>query len=412
MQNDTEGTLPLSDEDGRDERISPVEVEAAKARPPSRHKRLWQVGIALATVLAVLVVFRGVYAPRQAPVSPAPTERPAPLPPLALFASNVNFGAMIINNKLFEKQPVLLPVPQDTYTVTLAASPFHPIMCHVSHLRAPEPDIGPDQHCQLESGITGVPTMTRNGITGSPTFIISILLGLDDLPPEQQAAVRSTIIAQVFTLRQQTTVPVGDYYAAAVDQKGSITSQRATRPLQAEVSLVPPRGMVNNGYFCGNDLACAGPIDPVFFPTSPAREWLLQVNAAIRWRFTTSAGQVMGEAAYGFLNSTYRYFSYDATNGWQLDEAATQMFEPPDELSNDNCAAGANILQSLIQGGISYNYDRPSIGGCFVTVDNGQTSQRQLLWRFGVLLAVDQPAHISFPTLPLAPKQEVDAVGG
>jgi hypothetical protein len=309
---------------------------------------------------------------------------------------------------------VLLPITQDDYTVALTASPFHPVTCHISHLRSTEPDTNADQHCQLTPGITGAPTITLNGITGSPTFIISLVLGLNDLPPDQQAAVHSVIASQVFTLRQQTTVPTGDYYATAVDQNGTITSQRATRPLQAEASLVPPSGIRSVGpYFCDSDVACPGPTVPGFFPSTSARDWLLQINAAVRWRFTTSAGQVVGEAAYGFSSPVYRYFSYDATNGWQLDEAASQMLETPDELGNDNCVAGAGVLQSLMQGSGGFGINLPvSIEGCFVTVDNGATSQRQLLWRFGVLLAVDQAAHTSFPNLPIAPKQEIDIIGG
>jgi hypothetical protein len=321
---------------------------------------------------------------------------------------------MIINNKLFPKQPVLLPITQDDYTVALTASPFHPVTCHISHLHSGEPDAGPDQHCQIASGITGIPTLTLNGISGSPTYIISLVLGLNDLPPEQQAAVRSTILAQSFTLHQQTTVPVGDYYAAAVDQNGNITSQRATRPLQAEISLVSPSGIRNVGpYFCDNDVACPGPTEPGFFPSTSSRDWLLEINAAVRWRFTTSAGQVVDEAAYGFSSLVYRYFSYDTTNGWHLDVAASQMFETPDELGNDNCIAGAGILQSQLQGSSGYSFDFPSsIEGCFVKINNGTASQERLLWRFGVLLAADQAAHTSFPNLPIAPKQEIDIIGG
>jgi hypothetical protein len=412
MQHDTEDNLPLADNDALAERLPLVEVEALEDHPPSRRKRLAQVGMVLAVALAVFLVFHGALLPSQPP-APTPIPRPTFPPPLALFTSNVNFGAMVINNRAFARQPVLLPITQESYTVTLAASPFRPVTCHISHLSASASDVQSDQRCTVESGSLGLPQMTLNGVTGTPDLVISIALGLDDLPPEQQAAVRAIITSQAFNLRQQTTVPTGDYYAVARNQDGSITSRRATRPLQAELSLVSP--LPGQGpTFCGDNVVCPGISDPRVFLSLSGREWLVQVAAALQWRFTTSSGQVMGAATFSFSFGRFRYLSYDEASGWQVDQAASQQIEPQDELDNDNCQAGGDVLQALDQGsGVGYNYDgNTTVEGCLLTIDNGASGQAQLLWRFGVLLAVDQAAHTSFPSLPLAPKDEVAAVGG
>jgi hypothetical protein len=412
MEHEQEDQMPSSDDEQVADNLPLVEVEALEGRLPSRRKRMMQLSLALGAVMAALVVFRGVFLVVQPP-APAPTSNP-PLPPLALFASNVTFGAMQINGRTFAKPPVLIPVPQDAYSVTLAALPFRPVTCHITNLHLPEPDIGSDAHCQIAKGSFG--SLTLNGITGTPTFLISISLGLDDLPPDQQATARSVIGAQVFSLHQQTTVPAGDYYATAVDQSGSITSQRATRPLQAEASLVSRAGLQGKEPFsCRNDLVCAGPVDPRFLtPSSGKHDWLVQIVSALHWRFTTDTGQVMGEATYLFYSSTYRYLSYDAVNGWMVDEVASQILAGQNELGNANCQAGIEVSQSLPQGtGVGFNYNSDSsIQGCFLLLGGGSTGQGQLLWRFGVLLAVDQQAHSSFPTLPLAPKQEIAAVEG
>ncbi len=412
MQQDTEDDLPLSGEDMPGENLPLVEVEELEPRPPSRRKRLGQVGMGLAAVLAVFLVFHGVLPPGKPP-APAPTPRPTLVPSLALFASNVNFGAMVINNRAYPKQPVLLPITQDMYTVTLAAAPFRSVTCRFDKLRTTEPDTGFDPRCQVQAGDLGIPTMTLNGVTGSPTMLIGIALGLEDLPPDQQAAVRSIITSQVFTLHQQTTVPTGDYYAAAVDQNGKITSRRATRPLQAELSLVSPLGIPGNAsLLCKSDLTCPGPVPLQFSPAPPADGWLIGIATAVRWRFTTSGGQVMGEATYLSFSIVYRYLTYGATSGWRLDEITARMIAEQNELGNQDCVAGGNILETLRQDrGFSYQVGT-SIEGCILTLNTGAASQETFLWRFGVLLAVDQAAHLAFPALPVAPKDEVTAAGG
>lgn len=207
------------------------------------------------------------------------------------------------------------------------------------------------------------------------------------------AAVLAVVL--VFTRHQQTTVPTGDYYAVAADQNGKITSRRATRPLQAELRLVSPEGISDHDPpVCESGLICPGPLVFQFSPAPPADGWLIEIASAVRWRFTTSSGQVMGEATYLSLVSAYRYLTYGATSGWRVDEITNQMIMGQNELGNQDCVAGGNILETLRQDrGFSYQVGT-SIEGCILTINNGAASQEALLWRFGVLLAVDQAAPI------------------
>jgi hypothetical protein len=49
--------------------------------------------------------------------------------------------------------------------------------------------------------------------------------------------------------------------------------------------------------------------------------------------------------------------------------------------------------------------------GCQLVGQHAQTDQATFLWRFGVLLAADPPAHRLLPALPLARPADTTAVG-
>jgi hypothetical protein len=50
--------------------------------------------------------------------------------------------------------------------------------------------------------------------------------------------------------------------------------------------------------------------------------------------------------------------------------------------------------------------------GCELALQTAQGANAgHFVWRFGVLLAADRPAHTLLPSLPLAPASELAAVG-
>jgi hypothetical protein len=73
----------------------------------------------------------------------------------------------------------------------------------------------------------------------------------------------------------------------------------------------------------------------------------------------------------------------------------------------------ARAAQQLHGGGWDSVIDvNHGVEGCALDLLQNQLVIGRFLWRFGVLLATNDQAHKALPALPVAPPDEIAAVGG
>ncbi len=253
----------------------------------------------------------------------------------------------------------------------------------------------------------------------------------DDLPTDLRNAAENALWAKLATSRT-FPVPAGDYYTTGTTTTGRITSARAAVALQATLALARPTTALTG--YCLN-LSCAGqPIVPDQGGAAPpSGTWLVQDAVISDWRFTTQGGALVATSPSQFAgNLVEAGLTYSATAGWSVSDSAfgPSITDLQAQLLSGSCNDGFNVLQTLISSssfaGLNLTYGQSaapgSTDGCAMSVEGpndnplGPTSSNKkyghYIWRWGVLLAADAQARALFPSLPVAPKSEITAVGG
>jgi hypothetical protein len=253
-------------------------------------------------------------------------------------------------------------------------------------------------------------------------MLITINVTADDLPPDQWDQVTS-LLTQTLTSQQETTVPQGQYVATSASPDGSVTSQRASEPLQARAFIAPGIPSLQLASACSEPIcpAVLSPYTPSFsLPASPL--WAVEVPMGLRWRFTSASGQVVGEVSFLAERFLAVFLSYDQKVGWQVlqQEVVPGYDTLQNQFSAVFCSAGFQLLSSLQQSNsfLEIEHDH-GIAGCEVSLQQITTAQPittldlgHFVWRFGALLAADDKAHALLPSLPIASPEEIAAVGG
>ncbi len=408
-ERDDPASSPSEDRPGSD--LPLIDLDTLLNRPPSRRKRLAQLGLLLAAALVALVIFWESIVPNK----PATFQsRPVTLTPVLLVLSNVNYGRVTINGV---QQPGQVPLlvglraePSYAFDITLDAPPFLPVSCHARFSDSGFADS--DNHCRAVPN-TQANSMIINGATVLPAFEVQFSLTLNDLPPEQQNNVVATL-NQALTYRQDMTVPAGSYFATGVASSGKITSQRASAPLRASASVapfVPQQDPSSDG--------CSGFICPAGFETQTASAlsgflWDISVTVAVHWRFRGASGTVVSDVQFQPANAIRLFLAYDRMGGWSVSPSLPPvgLGSIDDQLTSTFCATGQNILTQTVKTGSvggGPDHDRGA-AGCELILDVNGIDQGLYLWRFGVLLAADARARAAHPELPVAPPAEIAAV--
>ncbi len=393
---------------------APIDQEPEGPRSPLPRKRVIHIALALVAIVVVAVTFRGVITPTSPPpgaASSAATDLRPSLPPLTLVNSNINFGVVTVNGEQ-ARGPVPLffsPPRDDLYTLVITAPPFEAKACAVKFIGgAPLSIFGGD--CFINSG--DFPTLTANGLTATPAYVVTIEFRGDDLPQDQQDQI-NTLLTGSITAQQTTTVPAGSYIATRLNDDGTIISRRTSVPLKASASLRASDQVGSFGIGCGALICSTGGGLLGDYPLT-GQVWAISVSVALRWRFTTSGGDVLGDVSFPATQVVSTLLTYTTDTGWGLSSQSlpSGQFSPEDGLGNLDCATGALDTQQQLQGA-SFSVSWPvvkGIEGCLISIQPvGSVSRGTLLWRFGVLLAVNDEAHALLPRLPIAPPAEVAA---
>jgi hypothetical protein len=390
------------------------QIDLGPQGPPSRRKRATQVGLVLIAVVAVALLLRNVIAPSSLPGGPALAPQPTTPPPGALITSNINFGTVSINGQQQRGPLPIFFVPHNTtYTVTIDAPPFQPVSCTmiftVAGLHGPNSN---SQDCSM--GSESAMTVTLNGVTRTPAYVVEIDFSAGDLPPDQLSQINA-LLAQSAAAQQTTTVPAGSYIATRLNTDHTITSRRVTTSLRGTAFQVASTSFGLYPFPCVG-LICRTGTSPDRLSAFAGKVWVVGVPVALRWRFTTSAGRVLGDVSFPGSSEQEALLAYSSDTGWSLSpQFASGPLNAGDTVGALDCNTGTMVAQQQVQimnGGFSV-YSGQGIEGCQINlVDSAGTQRGAFIWRFGVLLAANDAAHRLLPNLPIAPAAEVKAVQG
>ena len=409
---EVEASTPLLPEQQQASDLLQIDLEPPHL--PSRRKRATQLGIVLAAVVVVALLLRNVIAPSSLPGGPALAPQLPTAPPTALIASNINFGTVSINGQRQRGPLPIFFVPRSTtYTITIDAPPFQPVSCTVIFTVAGQQ--GPNSNSQdCSMGSESAMTITLNGVTRTPAYVLEIDFSASDLPPDQLSQINA-LLAQSAAAQQTTTVPAGSYIATRLNADNTITSRRVTTSLRGTAFQVASAHFGAYGFSCVG-LICRTGTSPDRLSAFAGKVWVVGVPVALRWRFATSAGQVLGDVSYQVANMVETLLAYAPDSGWSVSpQFVSGPLNAGDTIGALDCSTGTMVAQQQVQImslGLSV-YSGQGIEGCQVSLqDTAGTKRGAFIWRFGVLLAADDAGHRLAPNLPVAPAAEVKAVQG
>lgn len=390
---DTPEIEPLSDK-----HLSLIELDGLLNYPPSWRKRLLYSGLVIAALaVALTALWRAL-----PPASNGPLVT-------GLLESNVSYGMVTVNG-----QPQSAPPPlrimlhtNTANTITLNAPPFFSQTCHLTSLKT----LDNQEHCSLSLG--PLDAMQVNNGSVRPDALISIALTASDLPPEARYEAVDAI-DRAITTPQQTVVPAGSYFAGSISPTQAITIQRASAPLTASALFTSDNISSPFAYspYCDTAI-CPWFLDPRQGAIPSGQFWSVIFSTSLRWVFSGALdGSGSAVTMPGDL-SVQLLLSYHDATGWQVSQQGASGSEV-EQLNRSVCTAGVTMLSIQIAEqaqNIQIAHDA-GIEGCELLARPDQGQQGLFLWRFGVLLAADDGAHAMQPALPIAPPDEIAAVGG
>jgi len=425
---------PEEDEPGEDD----------SEMPPSRRKPRPFVIIGV-IVLIVVIVGGGFFAARTfggGLLTSAATPTPTVVPGANLFyiTTNPAWGTVSIDGHHVSHQPALgqapLQISPGSHTITWNAPPFPVQRCFVNILSQAE---GGPGACNTNESTTVV--AGKNA--GQQAFVISFSATSANLSISQRASLTQAVKAYLTTFQASATVQPGEVYASAQAAHHLVT---ATQPLKAtphfQLDTNPNSTRPCLNYYSPGTPACnvEGISCQAFCPASrsdangnalPATNWQVEVPVLITWSYTTLSGQVVAEnepntpESSGYEDLVALSITWNsATSTWKVTNQPDSA--PPSPFvftTNPVCAAAQNWIkanpshQSL--DATTFNGQNTAVNrqylagtnaanGCLVkaVIPESSAPVGYLLYRFGVLLAVNAAAHHYWPSLPMADAYE------
>jgi hypothetical protein len=401
------------------------------------------VGVLLLALVVLVVVTPGA---RPALIgwvrgpTPAPTLTPTPLMrgyDQVAVEDQVPWGMLLIDGQpgpsLVPAQGVSLPplptfgLPRGSHQLEYRADPFPPLRCTLSVPAAPSDTCPLDQQ-PFDYLVS----------TGPGTRLLDLQSTVDRLPAAQVAALAQAAqqALDAAVAAAQDTLAPGDHYLGANAQVQVVVAG-AVLTATPTYSLVPD----TEGTATGSGSPCAPLCTAGSFAQPSATDWLLSAPVDLTWRYQTADGHVVLATGLPSPASAHRDAliqvgaRWSGTGGaggtggtggqWQVHvlplNGSAGVRDPV------VCAIGAHYLdvlrgtpgQSIIDfTDPSYQWptqewSSPSEPGCLFaggrTVDNQGNltgTVALVLYRYGVLLAVNAEAQRIFPHLPLPSAHE------
>ena len=429
--------------DKNDEQPLDSELERSEEHddifPPPRHRPRPLVIIGV-IVLIVVIVGGGFLAVRSfggglltSAATPTPT-----LPPganLFYITTNPAWGAVSIDGRLVAHLPALgqapLQLSPGAHTISWNAPPFPVQRCFL--------DVPP----QSTSGAGNCDTSTSANITtgadaGQQAFIIPFAATGGNLSNAARASLIQAVKTYLTTFQASASVQPGDFYVSVQAAHHLAT---ATQPLKAtphfQLDTNPNSARPCLNYHGTGTPACsvASINCQTFCPVSlsdangkalPATNWQIAAPVLITWSYATPSGQVVATNQPDTPQSSGYEDLVSLSITWNSATSTWNVINQPDSApslftltTNPICAAAqdwiiANPSHQSLQG-TTFNGQPTSVyfqylagtnaaNGCLVkaVIPASSAPVGYLLYRFGVLLAVNSAAHHYWPGLPMA----------
>jgi hypothetical protein len=288
-------------------------------------------------------------------------------------------------------------LPRGRHTLEYDAALFPTLRCTVSV------PYSPDDTCPL--GTEGVPP-------GPYRFarLLDLLATVNRLSTHERQALVATAQERLTALAVGLplgSLTMGDHYR---DASGQITQAASALQLAAQFPLDnnPDRF---GGLACMTICAMTSVVDPV-----STTDWILTVAVKLTWRYTTAADATIladGPAGEGSASSQMIPLHARWSAGdWQIDPPTTSAGQT-DPIT---CLTGAFYRTGLTLPDSAFNWTSGAslqeqgclFAGSVIDRTTGRPSgpMALVLYRAGVLLAINDPAHDWFPTLPVASLHE------
>jgi hypothetical protein len=401
-----------------------------QARPPTILRRRLTVRERVARVAAIICLLIVALAPLFA-VTPAasralvawidlPTPpRPTPPPPgvgVFLLANTVPWGELEIDAHSAARLGIALQWPYGgnqiptfslapgTHELIYRAAPFAPLRCRVSVPAAPS-DTCPLLHLDSNSPLFPPANSRVLDARALPAF----------LPPTAFTALAHAVEQRLEAWSGATQLTPGDHYLTA-DGHVAVAKYSAQATLRYQINQdAREQAPTFNG---GCVSLCAFSVARTQLD---ADDWRLLANVVASWQYTQTDGQVIlapaapvNSDAHALVPVTVRW-----TGQWSVDA-------PPAEALVDAppCQVAHNMLGSLFSNGESpvmlangswgTYVAPPATAGCLIVFGRAMSpigqpigETIQMLYRFGVLLAVNPGAMRAFAQLaPAAPSEQ------
>jgi hypothetical protein len=323
-------------------------------------------------------------------------------------------------------------VTRGQHRLTWQAAPFSPQQCVISL----PVSSGTDTCRHSDVGPNG-----QNDVRKSIFFSANLSM----LSPEQRSALIMTTQRALASLQSSETIQAGELYALKAEAPGSnhrsctllqiavFCFAAANQPLQAKLSMqldtdalrnnacLPGTGAcMENGQDCR--LFCDGPTFPYFTRVLDRAVWQSFVTVHVFWQFATMKGQVIvANQPDTFILGMQNEHSIQLNIRWNGKEWDVTPTRQSDYNTNNDpvCDAAYGDLYTLgfaatPPSGLQLVQETPTASGCLIkiamqadpNVERSPTAAPPtvvyVLQRFGVLLAVNAPAHRLWPFLPVA----------
>lgn len=430
-QRPNESIPPASEVSGLEDVLRP------RISPRARRLRAGSVAVALVLVVAFLLRSQiGAYLPyligdhtgasnsttgNDVITVATGTGNPTPTPNVVALSTNITNGLFFNNQPIMiaQQEEIILHMQAGTNTLALNAPPFLPMSCTFTW--PPQQGNG---NCMSNGSI--------NTGNSSATFdILNFLVSSNDLPQKLQTSLEDTMRQVILGSIADTHIALstGEYYLTGFDAHNLPKSQAAPFPLVAQptVTFLPTK----DPYVAGcQDFICPSPSITPGSVNSQTSVYLA-ATLAYGWRFNTPDGHLFQQNTPLTPQSTSGWFDFSdtlplaltyasdhgwtATLGYPLQAGESAKLSLRKQISQDMCDMEQNVIfqafppNTTIRNGITII--APAFVGCTIPVQN-DTLTGTFIARAGALLAADAGAHHLLPTLPLAPKSEITAVGG
>jgi hypothetical protein len=337
---------------------------------------------------------------------------PAPSPTLALagdivyFEHGLPWGKLLMDGKLvtnveseqpytgFEQLYTSLRIPHGRHQLEYSAPPFPTLTCWIS-VPAARSDT-----CPLID--------TRGAQDVTPPFPAERVLNLGGDPasllPTLLASLQSTAARTIAALESSATIAAGDTYADATGVL-QVAPSRMAATLSYAMATDPKSDYTVPG--SAHNCAILCDIQPASYLSDAHALWVVAAHVRPAWMYTlANGGAIPGSAApQGILPDSIVPLSVTWDGAWHVGIADSLATSPI-------CFVALNLFAALHLAGAPLSSVKlisaptPADGclaaGDAVDVTGVARIPFTVMYRFGLLFAVDDEAHQLLPTMPVA----------